>query len=248
MYLVSRNPSYDSYYMSTRQGFDHLVDRCTTWRNGRAFLTEYPETSNGDRWTLNWTSPSQPGVAQKLRGPTPFLEYEGSPAMGMSSVGILCFFCQEPHYICYSRPRAFLSVLLFKNCCSVLIFSFIFRRLLHAVQGPLHLRQVEKLARPSPVCKQGRAYSARLRANLPLLRSKKRQEQDGEEASRPYHRCWAGTPGNSRQRTQPRTSLLLTCPTSNSSNSRSNSRSNRISPPLPGPPRCPAQVAAGQAT
>lgn len=33
----------------------------------------------------------------------------------MSSVGILCFFCQEPHYICYSCPRAFLSVLLFKN-------------------------------------------------------------------------------------------------------------------------------------
>lgn len=27
MYVVSRNPMYDKYYLTTRQGFDHLVDR-----------------------------------------------------------------------------------------------------------------------------------------------------------------------------------------------------------------------------
>lgn len=164
MYLVSRNPSYNKYYMSTRQGFDHLVDRLYDLEKWASVFDKVSGNFEWDRWTLNWSSLSQPGAARKLRGP-----------LYLSSVGILCFFCQEPHYICYSRPRAFLSVLLFKNCCSVLIFSFIFRRLLCVVQGPLHLRQVEKLARPSPVCKQGRAYSARLRANLPPLHSKKRR-------------------------------------------------------------------------
>ncbi|KAI8546920.1 hypothetical protein RHMOL_Rhmol07G0156800 [Rhododendron molle] len=36
MYIVSRNPSYDRYYMATRQHFDHLVDHLSDsekWRN-----------------------------------------------------------------------------------------------------------------------------------------------------------------------------------------------------------------------
>ncbi|KAF7138835.1 hypothetical protein RHSIM_Rhsim07G0158000 [Rhododendron simsii] len=124
MYMVSRNPKYDKYYLTTHQHFDHLVDRLYDTEKWGNVWSKYLATSNGGQPTLSSTTPSQLEWVWRWRSPIESLECEGSPALGTNLVLV--------------SVAAFRFVL--TSCFPYIILTF--HLLLSTEQGALYHRQV----------------------------------------------------------------------------------------------------------